>query len=103
MDKVYVHATLKVRIGGYERFCDALAKMVPILETGGWKLVGAWVTRVGRVFTVIDLWELPDANTFFKATTTMRAHPGFPAIHEVLSDVVEEEIVTMVNKTSYSP
>jgi len=29
MSKVHVHATLKVRIGGYERFCEAMAKQVP--------------------------------------------------------------------------
>ena len=103
MDQLYIHATLKVRIGGYERFCEALAKMVPMLESCGWKLVGAWVTRVGRVYTVIDLWEVRDANTFFEATTKMREQPGFPAIHAVLSEVVEEEIVTMVNKVPYSP
>jgi hypothetical protein len=103
MTQLYVHATLKVRIGGYERFCDALAKMVPMLEAGGWKLVGAWVTRVGRVYTVIDLWEIPDANAFFDATAKMRAHPGFPAIHAALSEVLEEEVVTLVNKAPYSP
>jgi hypothetical protein len=103
MTSLYVHATLKVRIGGYERFCVALAKMVPILEGCGWRLMGAWVTLVGRVYTVIDLWEIPDANSFFDATAIMRAHPAFPAIHEVLSEVVEEEVVTMVKKAPYSP
>jgi hypothetical protein len=102
-DKLYVHATLKVRIGGYERFCEALAKMVPILEACGWKLQGAWVTVVGRVYSVIDVWEIPDANTYFDATAKMRAHPGFAAIHETLSEVVEEEQVTMVRKVPYSP
>jgi len=103
MSKIYVHATLKIRIGGYERFCEAMAKQVPILESYGWKLVGAWNTAVGRVYAVIDLWELPDANSFFEATAKWRTHPDFAAFRAVAKEVIEEENVTMVNKVPYSP
>jgi hypothetical protein len=103
MSKVYVHATLKIRIGGYEKFCEAMAKQVPILESHGWKLLGAWTTALGRVCTVIDLWELPDANCFFDATAKWRATPEFAAFRAVTSEVMEEEHVTMVSKVPYSP
>jgi len=79
MDRLYVHAVLKIRIGGYERFCEAMARQLPILEGYGWKLVGAWTTAVGRVCTVIDLWEIPDANAFFDVTAKWRAGPEFQA------------------------
>ena len=103
MSKIYVHATLKIRIGGYDRFCEAMARQIPILESHGWKLVGAWTTAVGRVCTVIDLWELPDANAFFDATGKWRADPEFQLFRAVSSEVIEEELVTMVTKVPYSP
>lgn len=103
MSKLYLHATLKIRIGGYERFCEAMAKQVPVLESYGWKLVGAWVTTVGRVYNVIDVWEIPDANSFFEATEQWRGTQAYSEFRAVTSEVLEEEILTMVRKTPYSP
>ena len=103
MNELYVHATLQVRIGGYERFCEAMAKQLPILEGHGWKLVGAWTTAVGRVCTVIDLWKIPDANAFFEVTAKWRAGPEFKEFRAVTSEVLIEEHITMVTKVPYSP
>ena len=103
MNKLYIHATLKLRLGGYERFCESMAKQIPILESYGWKLVGAWVTPVGRVNTVIDVWEIPDANSFFDATDRWRATPEFQEFRAVTAEVVEEEILSMARKVPYSP
>lgn len=103
MSKLYVHATLQIKIGGYERFCEAMARQRPILEGLGWKLVGAWTTAVGRVCTVIDLWEIPDANSFFEVTAKWRSGPEFKDFRAVTSEVLIEEHVTMVTKVPYSP
>jgi hypothetical protein len=103
MSKLYLHATLKIRLGGYEKFCESIAKQVPVLESYGWKLVWAGVTIVGRVSTVVDVWEIPDANTFFDATDKWRQTPAFQAFRAVTAEVVEEEILTMVKKCPYSP
>jgi hypothetical protein len=103
VNKLYLHATLKLRIGGYERFCEEIARQVPVLESYGWRLVGAWVTVVGRVSTVVDVWEIPDANAFFDATEKWRETPAFAAFRAVTSATVEEEVLTMVRKTPYSP
>lgn len=103
MSKLYLHATLKLRMGGYKRFCEVFAPQVPILESYGWKLVGAWVTVVGRVHTVVDVWEIADGNAFYEATAKWRARPDFAEFQQGFAEVVEEEVLTMVNKTSYSP
>jgi hypothetical protein len=103
MSKVYVHATLKIRIGRYEEFCVAMGREVPMLESHGWKMVGAWNTAVGRVYSVIHIWELPDANAFFEATQKWRAGPDFHLFRAVSREVIEEEVVTLVRKTPYSP
>ena len=103
MEKVYVHARLKLRIGGYEEFCEAIKAQVPVLEGQGWKLVGAWTTVVGQICTVIDLWELPDANAFFEGLAKWRGSPDMAAFREVTSKVLIEEDISMMRKATYSP
>jgi hypothetical protein len=103
VSEVYVHATLKIRIGRYEEFCEAMAKQVPVLESHGWKMVAAFNTAVGRVYNVVHIWRLPDANTFFEATQKWREGENFHLFRAVSKEVIEEEMVTMVKKTPYSP
>mgnify|MGYP001566392635 CR=1 FL=1 len=56
MSNLFIHATLKIRIGGYDKFAKAMAKQVPIAESYGWKLRAAFVTMVGRVYTAPHIW-----------------------------------------------
>lgn len=103
MEKIYIHARLKLRIGGYDEFCEAIKAQVPVLEKHGWKLVGAWTSVVGQICTVIDLWELPDANTFFDALALWRGSPELARFREVTTKVVIEEEIQMMRKVPYSP
>jgi hypothetical protein len=99
---LYLHVTLKVRMDGYQRFCDAMANQVPIIESYGWKLVGAWVTTVGRLHTVIDIWEIPDANAYDEVMRKVAARPDYQQFWDLLAETLEEEVVTMVRKVPYS-
>ena len=74
MSGLYVHATLKLRTGGYDKFCEILGQMKPMFEDFGWKLTGAWTTGVGRIYTVIHIWEIGDANNFFQVTGNLHGH-----------------------------
>lgn len=103
MSNLYLHATLKIRHGCFERFCEAKARQVPVLEGYGWKLIGGWVTVVGRVYTVINIWEVSDANLFFETAAKWRDTPAGEAFRAVTAEVVEEEVITMMKKTSYCP
>lgn len=102
MSKI-VHAQLKVRIGGYKKFCESMAKLVPVQESIGWKLRGAYCTRVGRVFNIVHIWEIPDANSFFDALDNMVQSPVYPAFSGGLAETVEEENIAMCIKTPYCP
>lgn len=102
MDSIYVHARLKLRIGTYDEFCEAIKHQVPILEAHGWKLIGAWTTVVGQVCTVVDLWELPDANAFFDALAEWRKSEHFSDFRTVTSKAIIEEDISMMKKTPYS-
>lgn len=99
---VYLHVTLKVIQSEVGNFYGAMEKAVPILEELGWKFVGAWVDRVGRLNTVIDLWELEDANMYWTVLKEFSKHPEHPAILAVFDTAIEEEVVHMMDKVPYA-
>ena len=98
---VYLHVTLKIKATERNRFFDVMARAVPILESHGWKFIDAWIDRVGRLNTVIDLWELEDANMYFNAMRAFAGHPDYPEIVKIMDETIEEEVVHMMTKAPY--
>jgi hypothetical protein len=99
----YLHATLKIRPGMMPRFNAVLAEMRPALEREGWRLVGAWMTTVGRLSEIVDVWELPDANAVADVLGAVSHDPRFPDWYAELSAVVDEEVLKLMTKVPYSP
>ena len=99
---VYVHVTLEVKAAGMARFVEVMGETVPLLEGWGWKLVGAFLQRTGKLNTVIDLWELDDMNHFDAGLKQFVAHPRFPAIKAVLDETVQSETIVFADRLSYT-
>jgi len=99
----FLQATLKVRPGCVPRFNAVLAEMRPALEAEGWRLVGAWITTVGRLSQVVDVWELPDANAVTDVLGAVRHDPRFAGWYEELNAVVDDEVLQLMVKLPYSP
>lgn len=100
---VYLHVTLTIRRDGYPKWCDAMARQVPIIESYGWKLLSAYITAIGRLYTVVDIWELPDANSYDAALSQIKARPDYPAFSDILAETVEEETVSLMRKLTFVP
>lgn len=99
---VYHHVTLKIRYGKLAQFHEAMGHVVPVMEKAyGWKLVGAWDTLVGRLFTVIDLWEIPDANSV-QIVAGAYQHPEIVKWGPVLAECIEEEVFQLLTPAPYS-
>src|SRR5262249_44999367 len=94
----FLHATIKVHAGCLPRFNAVLAEMKPALEAEGWRLVGAWVTTVGRLSQVVDVWELPDANAVSDVLNVVRHNPKFPEWYEELNAIVDDEVLQLMVK-----
>ena len=58
----YMLVRLEVAYGRVGEFSEIMSHLVPILESKGWRLHGAFVNRIGRLNRCYDLWEMPDAN-----------------------------------------
>jgi NIPSNAP len=104
MSTLYVHATIKLRNpSGVERFCEAKAKIVPILETSGWKLVGAWGTILGRMYTLINVYEVPSLESYLETAAKWKDTADGKAFRTVAAEVVEEETISVMRKLPYGP
>jgi len=99
----FLHATIKIHPGCVPRFNAVLAQMKPALEAEGWRLVGAWITTVGRLSQVVDVWELPDANAVSDVLSAVRRNPRFPEWYEELNAIVDEEVLQLMVELPYSP
>lgn len=97
---ITMHSTIHVRPGKMPAMIELLRdRMVPILEgKAGWKLVGCYESRVGRLNTLVDVWEMEDYNHFTRAFDAYRADPGYPAIRLALDEIVEEETTMFMDK-----
>jgi hypothetical protein len=104
MTKLILHATLKLKHGaGIERFVEAKAKQVPVLESYGWKMRGGYAAVIGRVYTVVNIWEVPGADAFLESAAKWRTTPEGQAFRAVTAEVVEEEVVSLMRALPYSP
>lgn len=98
---VYLQATLEVRAGESALFFRTMEEILPIVEDIGWKLVGAFVQRTGRLHTVIDLWELDDFNHFDRGIKAIGAHPRGGELQKGLAASVISETVVFADKAPY--
>jgi quinol monooxygenase YgiN len=92
---VYLTAQIKLYPGKVPAFIELLNKLAPtILKKHGWKLVGSFATIGGRLNTVLDLWELPEANALERAL----ADPDFQQYAAEIASIVEDEVLSISTK-----
>jgi NIPSNAP len=91
---VYLHASIKLRPGTLPQFTTLLNELLPLVGKHGMKLVGSYASVIGRVNTVVDLWELPDAS----ALQAVQADPALQKVAPRVAEIIEDEIVTLLTK-----
>lgn len=98
---VYLIATIEVKGAGFARFSQAMADMIPILESVGWKLASAYALRTGLLGTVIDVWEMADFNQINVGMAAVAQSPKFPQIQDALQDTIIKETLVLADKLTY--
>ena len=98
---VYLIATIETRPGGLEGVKTAIAEMIPILESQGWKLASAYALRTGQLGTIIDVWELPDFNSMNTGMAAVAQSPNFPAIQRLLQESIAKETLVLADALEY--
>ena len=97
----YLIATIETKPGGMDTLVATIAELIPILETKGWKLAGAYTLRTGQLGTVIDVWEMPDFNGMNTGMAAIAQSAGFPRIQKALQDCIARETLVLADKLEY--
>ena len=102
---LFLIARVKVKYGHMVEAANILAKMVPLIEPHGWKLLGSYHPVIGDFSEIIDIWEVADANAVPKALEEMAAGdiPGFGELFMAFREHVESEMLQVCAKFPFSP
>ncbi len=95
---VYLQASIKLRAGKLQDFVSLLNSLTPLAGKHGWKLLGSYASVVGRLNTVVDLWELPNEAAIQAALSDSEMAKYASRIGEI----VEDETLSLLNKLPIS-
>lgn len=95
---VYLQASIKLRAGKLQDFVSLINGLTPVVAKHGWKLLGSYASVVGRLNTVMDLWELPNEAALQAALSDSEMAKQQPRI----SEIIEDEVLTLLNKLPIS-
>ena len=99
----YMLATVELRYGMLVKFNEILDHVKPKVEEKGWRLLGAWRVTVGQLYTVYDLWEIPDANSIQSVLNDLSQDAEFTKWAADLPECVQKETLEILEKLPYSP
>lgn len=99
---VYMQSTLELRAVDTARFDAAMVELVAIVEAEGWHLLTAIQQISGRLHTAIDVWTLPDLDSYQRGLAAVRGHLRFPDIAAALAEAIERETVVFGVKASWA-
>lgn len=94
---IFMHATLTPVPGRLTDLADTVAWLKKGLERSGMTLRRAWASTSGGPGTMVDLWELPDANTLVDALTAAAAHPRHDETMAELATVLDDEVLRLLS------
>jgi hypothetical protein len=93
---LYLHATLTPVPGRLADLGDTVAWLKKGMERQGWVLRRAFASTSGEPGTMIDLWEVPDANTVVDALAAGAAHPRHGETLAQVAEVLADEVLRLV-------
>jgi hypothetical protein len=100
---MYLIARLELSYAGVMEFMAIAPKVRDKMEALGCKLLHAMLMDIDRLNTVLHIWDIPDANTYFAAVNALKADPDFPEIVGALANAVVNETLSFASDTPYAP
>ena len=95
---VYLHYSIKLRAGRQRDFVSLLNSLTSVVAKHGWKLLGSYASVVGRLNTVVDLWELPNE----AAIQAPLSDSEVAKLASRFGEIIEDQTVTLLNKLPIS-
>lgn len=97
---ICLKAEIAIRPGYMLAMVDLLTtRIFPILEAkGGWRMLGCFLQRTGRINTIVDLWELDGYSHFESGYAAFRDAPDYGDIRIALDSYVETETLLFLDR-----
>ena len=95
---VYLQYSAKLSAGRLQDFVSLLNSLTPVVAKYGWKLLGSYASVLGRLNTVVDLWELPNE-------TAIQAALSDPEVAKHASrfgEITEDQTLNLLRKLPIS-
>ena len=91
---IYLQASIKLHPGKLQDFTNLINELLPVVSKHGWKLIGSYATLVGRLNTIVDLWELPNEAAIAAAMgdAELQRRGG------KIAEIVEDEVFTVLTR-----
>ncbi|HJP67276.1 MAG TPA: NIPSNAP family protein [Sphingomicrobium sp.] len=100
---MFADVTIELRYGALADFIETMSRVAAVVTDAGWELREALVYQSGRLFTVRHVWKLRDLNHYQEGRDALRRSGEFPAISELLSQVIERETIVFATSAPYAP
>lgn len=100
---MYLIARLELSYAGVMDFMAVAPKVREKMEAHGCRMLHAMITEIDRLNTIIHIWEVADANSYFDAVHALKADPDFPEIVAALASSVVNETLSFASDTPYAP
>ena len=102
MPESFLVARLTLKYGTLARFSEIMSAFVPAMEAQGWQLLGSYRSLIGDLTEVVNVWRVDDANASIQGRLDARKNPETAAVMAQLSEVVDGEVISLMEKTSFS-
>ena len=97
--KMTVYLIAEIKVTDDKWVPDYAANVHSLVEKhGGWKLHGSYFSVIGRLNTVVDVWEIPDANAVQTTLEIASQDPEFQKWIPVIEECVEDETLQLMTK-----
>ena len=96
---MHVHASMTLAPGQAQTVSDLLARSLPLIARLGWKLAASFRLLNGPTRTILNLWDIPDANAFISLGGQIAQDPELLAIMGALEEDMIHNELTLISQT----
>jgi hypothetical protein len=99
----YIKTTVTLKFGQIPGYSAMMAELVPFMARHGWKLVFGLQPFVGDLTEIAHIWEVERFGDIERALNACKDDPAAHAILAPMPDLLHNEAMQIMVKTSYSP
>ena len=101
---ICMQATVEVAHENLPEFMDVLAnRMVPLFAKHGVGLVGSWMTVIGILDEITDLWAVDSMEHYEKAMRSLMKDPEWRETYDRIRSLIKHESIKILRPLAFSP